>query len=141
MAATTNSSERITTSQYPGQFYDPPAMDQQDIDAMLSYGVTPPSVLMQLQERANARAQAQRKRSEVASLTYEEALADAHEALVGITEDLSGATERKGLKDMLTHNNRLRGLGILLIVLALVGLVVDYIMAPRIPIPIPGPAS
>ena len=97
---------------------------------LFSYGITPSADLMTLQQRANADAQRAEKRSELSALTYDTALADAQEALVGITGDLSGGSDRRSLKEILVHENRLRGLGILLISLALIGLFVDYVMAP-----------
>lgn len=97
---------------------------------LFSYGLTSSADLMKLQEKANTEARKAHERSGLSSLTYDTAFADAHEALVGLTEDLSGATDRRSLKEMLVYQDRLRGLGVLLIALALVGLFVDYVMAP-----------
>ena len=117
---------RATDSRFPGQFAGPQAA----IDDMVSYGITPAGDLMALQQQVNTEATQRHKRSTLADLSYETALGDAHDALTGLAEDLAGNTPRKGLKEMLTHNDRLRGLGVLLIALALVGLIVDYIMYP-----------
>lgn len=119
---------RTTNTKFPGQFSE----DEKTLDAMLAYGITPSRDLVALQARANDDAARRASRSGVSAMTYETAVADAHEALTGLAADLAGTTPRKSLKDMLTHKDRLRGLGILLIALALVGLVVDYIMNPAL---------
>ena len=84
---------------------------------------------MQLQQSADAQADAQVKRSQLSGLTFDIAVTDAREALVGIPADLSGNTQRTSLVDILTYNDRLRGLGVLCIALAVSGMAVDYIMA------------
>ena len=96
------------------------------MDSALSYGITPARDIMRLQ-REHEEARERRTRPD-GGLTYETAVADAHEALVGLSADLSGTTERTSLASMLLHENRMRGLGILCIMLALVGLVADYIL-------------
>lgn len=125
---------RATTARFPGQFSAPApdtrAPTDRELSQMASFGITPPDKLVKWQAEANAEAAERYKQSSLAGLTYQSAVQDAHEALTGITADLLGTTSRKSVKDMVTHNDRLRGLGILLIVLALVGLVVDYIMYP-----------
>lgn len=95
---------------------------------MRSYGITPAADLMRVQQQANEAAERQYRRSSLASLTFETAVSDAREALVGLTADLAGTTERQSLKDMLMYEDRMRGLGILFIALALAGLVVDFVM-------------
>lgn len=51
---------------------------------------------------------------------------DMQEAIIGITRDLTGSsTERESLTEILTHENRLRGIGALLVLVAVVGLVID----------------
>lgn len=98
------------------------------MDALLSYGLAPSRDIVQLQTEANAQAEEAYARSTLRTLSYDEALEDAREALVGLTADLTGATERRSLGDMLMHGDRLRGLGILLIGLALVGMFVDSVL-------------
>lgn len=100
---------------------------------LFSYGIVSSADLVALQEKANTDARKSEERAGLSALTYDTAFDDAHEALVGLTQDLAGATERRSLKEMLVHKDRLRGLGILLIALALVGLFVDYVMAPSPP--------
>lgn len=84
---------------------------------------------MQLQKTADAQAAAQLKRSQLSGLTFDIAVKDAGEALVGIPGDLYGNTQRTSLVDILTYKDRLRGLGVLCIALAVSGIAVDYIMA------------
>ena len=59
-----------------------------------------------------------------ASVLYE----DAQEAFVGILGDLLGMSDRKSLKDIFTSGNRLRGLGIVFVTLALAGWVVNWLL-------------
>ena len=99
-----------------------------ETNALLSYGLTPSRDIARLQREANERAEAAYARSSLRRLSYEEAVEDAREALVGLAADLTGATERHSLVDMVLHGDRLRGLGILLIGLALVGLFVDSVL-------------
>lgn len=106
-----------------------------EIDSMRDFGMVSPDDLMRLQREANEAQQKKYQDASLDSLTFNSAVADAHEALAGVVEDFSGTTDRHSLRDIFTHENRLRGLGILLIALALVGLVVDYIL-----VPIPGSA-
>ena len=104
---------------YPGQL-DPTPYAQ--------FGITPPDTIMALQNDANA-ASAQRVRdSSLAAFTYTQALDDASEALTGIVADVYGNTSRTTLKDIFVYKNRLRGLGILLVALALAGLLIDAIV-------------
>lgn len=85
---------------------------------------------MALQRQANTQAEAAYTRSSLQSLSYEQAVGDAHDALVGIMHDLSGASDRTSLWDILTYKDRMRGLGFLLVALAMVGLVADYVLHP-----------
>lgn len=98
------------------------------MDALLSYGLTPSRDIARLQREANEQAEAAYAQSSLRRLSYEEAVENAREALVGLTADLTGTTERRSLGAMLLHGDRLRGLGILLIGLALVGLFVDSVL-------------
>lgn len=48
------------------------------------------------------------------------------DAILGVIGDLTGSnTERESLGDILTHENRLRGIGTLLVLVAVVGLAID----------------
>ena len=53
----------------------------------------------------------------------------AGEALSGIAADVLGNTPRKRWTDIFIHGDRLRGLGTLLVAIAVVGIVIDYMMA------------
>lgn len=103
-------------------------MSPEALESMASYGITPSRDLARLQAEANREGQARYRQSSLGALTWDTAVADAHDALVGLTADLSGTTERHSLKEMLSHGDRLRGLGVLLIGVALVGLFADYVM-------------
>lgn len=56
---------------------------------------------------------------------------DMQDAIMGIASDLSGNNaERTSLGDILTHDNRLRGLGALLVLVAATGLAVGFVNVP-----------
>lgn len=109
-----------------------PATPEPAVDSLLNYGLTSPDTIAEMQRRANEKSDADVRRSSVAAMTYQSAVRDAYEALVGITADLAGNTPRKSIGDILGHGDRLRGVGVLLIALALVGAVVDYLMHPSL---------
>lgn len=99
-------------------------------DAYDVYGITSAQDMMRLQEEADAEARRAAARSSLAELSYSRAVTDASEALTGVMGDLAGTSDRRSLRAILTHQDRMRGLGFLLIALALAGLVTDYVMKP-----------
>lgn len=98
------------------------------LEAAQAYGIVPSQDLMRMSREATVESERAIRRSSLRDLTYETAIQDAHEALVGLAADLTGATERRSLGAMLAHGDRLRGLGILLVALAVVGMAAEYIM-------------
>lgn len=76
------------------------------------------------QDAANAKAEADSK----IVTDWKDLLADVQEALLGIPADIMGQTERRSLRDILMHENRLRGLGVLLVTLAIMGAVVGWLL-------------
>jgi len=60
-------------------------------------------------------------------------VADAQEALLGIPSDLLGQSERKSLGAIVGHGNRLRGLGVILLVLAVAGAIIDWMLGSSAP--------
>lgn len=53
-------------------------------------------------------------------------LEDVQDAVLGVVNDLTGGTkERQSVQDIVLHNNRLRGIGAILVLVALVGIIVD----------------
>jgi len=67
--------------------------------------------------------------------SFAQLLVDMQEALLGVIGDLTGSTgsDREGLADIVTHNNRLRGIGALLVTIALVGMAVDALHGGKLP--------
>ena len=64
--------------------------------------------------------------------TFGELLSDAEEAFVGILYDLNHIHEsRSSVYDILSKNNRLRGLGALFIVIAMVGMLLNNLLVSR----------
>ena len=61
----------------------------------------------------------------MSSLTLATAVEDAREAVVGCIADLYGNTPRTSLAQIFLYRDRLRGLGVLLIAVSLVGLFVE----------------
>lgn len=91
--------------------------------------VLEPTDVKRLQDAENARAAEARTEALAWNLTPRQMYEDAQDAFVGILGDLMGQSERTSVKDIVTHGNRLRGLGILLVALALVGLIVRSMLA------------
>lgn len=97
------------------------------LDNLADYGMVAPSDMMRLQRAANADIDTRKRESSLDSLTFQGAVVDAHSALVGIMSDLTTGSDRKSLKDIFVYENRLRGLGFLLIGLGLCGMVADLV--------------
>lgn len=112
----------------PTQTPSPAFTLQDEVDARASVGITKSSDMKALQERADAEAERVVEQSRVSSMTLNDSIAEAHEALVGIVADVLGNTPRKSLRDILSYGNRMRGLGVLCIAMALMGIIVDFIM-------------
>ena len=83
--------------------------------------------MMALQAEANRAREAADARSSVAGMSLGAAVADARDALLGIPEDLMGNTPRKSLWDIFTHNDRMRGVGVLLVAVAASGLLIEAV--------------
>lgn len=98
-------------------------------DRMLEYGMTSSEDIQKMQRHENARAARALRRSEVSSLTLDVAVEDAKNALTGILTDLAGGGPRKSIPDVFLHHDRLRGLGVLCMTLAVTGIIIDFIMA------------
>lgn len=84
--------------------------------------------MMALQKMSDRYREADAARSSLAGLDVSTAVADAREALLGIPEDLLGNTPRKSLWDSFTHNDRLRGVGVLMVAIAASGLLVEALL-------------
>lgn len=85
--------------------------------------------LMQKQHQTN---QAQAHAAEAAKLRYitvRTAVQDVRDALQGTLSDLWGNTEPLPLSQLCTQGNRLRGLGLLLVMLAAAGLLLNAFIA------------
>jgi hypothetical protein len=84
--------------------------------------------MMALQKMSDRYREADAVRSSLAGLDVSTAVADARDALLGIPEDLLGNTSRKSLWASFTHNDRLRGVGVLLVAIAASGLLVEALL-------------
>jgi hypothetical protein len=101
------------------------------VNSLLNYGITSSEEIQEMQKVANAQADQAVRESSVASMTYSSAVKDAYDALAGITADLvapSTDSPRKALGDILGHGNRLRGIGLICIAVALIGSLADYML-------------
>lgn len=78
--------------------------------------------LVQLNQRVNRKAYEARVGADILNFSPMEATKDAAEALPGIMEDVFGNSPSAGFVAIFSKNNRLRGLGWLLVVVALLGL-------------------
>lgn len=100
--------------------------DKRDADvAAQGVMLTTPSQLVDLQAQANATLDQRRAKSRVAATTFSTAVQDAAEALVGIPSDLLGHSERRSLAAIFAHEDRLRGLGVLLMAVGAAGLLIQ----------------
>lgn len=87
----------------------------------------PSDRLFQLQRESNNEETTRVQRSTISGMTFDIALQDAREALSGIFGDLYDSSERKSIRDILFHKDRLRGLGLLLIFVGAIGFVLEAI--------------
>lgn len=69
------------------------------------------------------------------NMTLRQVFEDAQEAFIGITGDLLGQSERTKLTDILTYGNRLRGLGSIMVLLALGGLLIRWLTGASLQVP------
>lgn len=81
-----------------------------------------------MQDVVNARADTTASKATMWNITPMDLLRDAQEALIGVTSDLLGQSERKSLRDILGYGNRMRGIGIILVILAVAGSLIDWMM-------------
>jgi hypothetical protein len=91
-------------------------------------GLATPADLKAMQDAANAKLNADMADADVWNVPVTVLLRDAQEALIGVTSDLLGQSERRSLRDILTHGNRLRGLGVAFIVLAILGMLLNWLI-------------
>lgn len=86
-------------------------------------GLTSAVDIARRQKAADEARAVRAKRSSLQGLTLRTALEDIREVLVGLPRDLYAAPEGRTLADLLSKNDRLRGLGLLAAVLASIALV------------------
>lgn len=84
--------------------------------------------MMALQKMSDRYRETSAVRSCLAGLTVGTAVADARDALLGIPADLLGNTPRRSLWASFTHNDRLRGVGVLMVAVAASGLLVEALL-------------
>lgn len=84
---------------------------------------------MQLQEAERRQESARVHRSSVWGMSWMTALEDVREAVTGIFGDMYGSGTRKSVQDIMMHGDRLRGLGIVLIIIALTGCAIQGVLS------------
>ena len=89
--------------------------------------ILPSDRLFQLQRESNNAEASRTQRSTISGMTFQIALDDAREAVTGIFGDLYDSSERKSVRDIVFHKDRLRGLGLLLIFVGSIGFVMEAI--------------
>ena len=87
-------------------------------------GLTSAQELAARQAEANRQAEEAAARSSMAGLTLRTAMEDVREAVVGLPADLFGQSGAVSLGDVLGKNDRLRGLGILVLLGALASIAI-----------------
>ena len=91
-------------------------------------GLATSADLKAMQDAENVKLNADMADADVWNVPVTVLLRDAQEAVIGVTSDLLGQSERKSLRDILTHGNRMRGLGVALIVLAVLGMMLNWLL-------------
>ena len=81
-----------------------------------------PADVKKLQDQVNALAEKRYKESTWRGLTLRLAVSDMSEAITGIIGDIYKNNGKVGVKDLFTKNNRLRGLGLLFILISTVSI-------------------
>ena len=79
-----------------------------------------PENVKKLQDQVNALAEKRYKESTWRGLTLRLAVADMSEALTGIPADIYKNNGNVGVKEIFTKNNRVRGLGLLFVLISIV---------------------
>ena len=97
----------------------PPTRRRAPPAASLYAGLTTAQEVAAREAAQNRQAEARRTRSSLAGLTLRTAWEDVKEAVVGIPGDLYGASGPLSLWELTVKRDRLRGLGLLLIALAI----------------------
>jgi len=87
-------------------------------------GLTSAQELVDRQAASDAAKAAAARRSSLAGLTLRTAWEDVTDVVVGIPSDLFGASGPLSLRDLLAKNDRLRGLGLLVLLLALLAVAI-----------------
>jgi hypothetical protein len=81
-----------------------------------------PGNVKKLQDQVNALAEKRYKESTWRGLTLRLAVSDMSEALTGIPADIYKNNGNVGVKEIFTKNNRLRGLGLLFVLISVVSI-------------------
>jgi hypothetical protein len=81
-----------------------------------------PENVKKLQDQVNALAEKRYKDSTWKGLTLRLAVSDMSEALTGIPADIYKNNGKVGVKELLTKNNRMRGLGLLFVLISVVSI-------------------
>ncbi len=79
--------------------------------------------IIDLQNQANAYVDATRKSLDLRNMTVKQALQDVYEATFGIVRDVYQNSGHVPFVQLFTKNNRLRGIGFLLVMLALLAMI------------------
>lgn len=79
--------------------------------------------IMNLQNQANAYVDKMRKSLDLRNMTVKQAFKDVYEATFGIVRDVYKNSGHVGFRELVTKNNRLRGLGFLFVLIALLSMI------------------
>lgn len=84
--------------------------------------------MMDLQEKANQQAEQEYQASRLKSVTLKSSIQDCGDTLQGFMYDIAGNTKGVSLGQLCASGNRLRGLGLLLMAVALSALVINFFL-------------
>lgn len=89
----------------------------------------PAPSLLRMQEAAKRRENSRVRRSSVWGLSLGTAFEDAQEAATGIIGDLYGTSKRASFTEIMGEGDRIRGLGVLCLVCAFAGCLVNGLLS------------
>lgn len=99
------------------------------MSTVLSDGLVPSADIIASQKDKNKKMQEDYEASKLQNITLETAIKDMGDATKGILDDILGGSDDLGLWEIIKKDNRLRGLGMIFIVLSSTVLLIKAVAA------------